>query len=83
MLTRVDDNDEDDQRLKLHTLRSIAYLEECIAWNSDGNFDRVSAGGMLFLLREDKYKRTKSAIANQHNTIKRISDDNFFKKNFK
>lgn len=37
----------------LYTLRSRALIQELIAWNSEGNFDRVSAMGMLMLLRED------------------------------
>lgn len=35
------------------SIRSIAYIEECIQWNPDGNFDRVSAMDMVMLLRED------------------------------
>ena len=38
----------------LYTLRSRALLQELISWNSEGNFDRVSAMGMLMLLREDE-----------------------------
>jgi hypothetical protein len=82
MLTQYNENDEEDNSLKLHHIRSIPYLEECIAWNSDGNFDRVSAAGMLFLLREDRVKRTNSMIANQNNKIKQASQDSFFEKNW-
>jgi hypothetical protein len=69
-------------KLKLHTLRGLAYIEECIKWNSDGNFDRVSAGGMLFILREDRYKRTQSAIANKDKEIETLANDKFFNRNF-
>jgi hypothetical protein len=72
-----------DESLKLHHIRSIPYLEECIAWNQDGNFDRVSAMGMLMILREDRFKRIKTAKANQNKTIKNIKDDNFFNRNYK
>lgn len=75
--------DEEDTRLNMHRVRSIAYVEECIAWNSDGNFDRVSAMGMLFILREDRIKRTASAKANSDKKIKRTTDDSFFDKNYK
>lgn len=75
--------DDDDPRLNLHRLRSLAYIEECIKWNSDGNFDRVSAAGMLMILREDRYKRIKTAIENQDVKYKSIADDNFFNKNYK
>ena len=75
--------DDDDPRLNLHRLRSLAYIEECIKWNSDGNFDRVSAAGMLMILREDRYKRIKTAIENQDVKYKSVADDNFFSKNYK
>tara|TARA_R110000782_G_scaffold144644_1_gene237502 strand:+ start:3286 stop:5505 length:2220 start_codon:yes stop_codon:yes gene_type:complete len=42
--------------LNLHRLRSVPLLEELIAWHSDGNFDRVSALGMLMIFREDIHK---------------------------
>ena len=82
MLTRYNEESEDDVSLKLHHIRSIPYLEECVAWNSDGNFDRVSAAGMLFLLREDRVKRTASMKVNQDNKIKNAASDNFFDKNW-
>jgi hypothetical protein len=74
---------EEDERLNLHTLRSFGYLQECIKWNSDGNFDRVSAGGMLFVLREDRFKRIQTAKSNQDKRQKKLSEDPFFKKNFR
>jgi hypothetical protein len=75
--------DDDDERLNLHRIRSLAYMEECIAWNPDGNFDRVSAAGMLFLLREDRVKRTQSAKANGGKVIRNAANDPFFSKNYK
>jgi hypothetical protein len=73
---------EEDAILNLHTLRSLGYIEECIKWNADGNFDRVSAGIMLFILREDRFKRIKSAKENQDKQHKKLSQDPFFKKNW-
>ena len=81
MNTSLED-EENPGKLKLHTLRGLAYIEECIKWNSDGNFDRVSAGGMLFILREDRYKRTQSAIANKDKEIETLANDKFFNRNF-
>lgn len=81
MNTSLED-EENPGKLKLHTLRGLAYIEECIKWNSDGNFDRVSAGGMLFILREDRYKRTQSAIANKDKQIDTLANDKFFSRNF-
>jgi len=81
MLTKAH-GDEKDERRNLHRLRSFAYIEECIKWNSDGNFDRVSAGIMLFILREDRVKRTQSAMKNNEKPVKSLSNDPFFNRNF-
>jgi hypothetical protein len=35
----------------LYKIRSRALLKELITYNNEGNFDRVSAMGMLMLLR--------------------------------
>lgn len=51
-LTLNEDGDE-IYKPNFRTIRSIGYLEECIQWNPDGNFDRVSAMDMVMLLRED------------------------------
>jgi hypothetical protein len=74
--------EEEDNRMNLHRLRSLGYIEECIKWNADGNFDRVSAGGMLFILREDRFKLTNSAKLNQDSPKKALSNDPFFTRNF-
>jgi hypothetical protein len=66
----------------LHTMRGLAHIEEAIKWNSDGNFDRISAAGMLFILREDKYKISKAAIENDGKQIQNLSNDVFFNKNY-
>jgi len=83
MLSKAHSNSEDEvEKLNLHTMRGIAHIEEAIKWNSDGNFDRISAAGMLFILREDRYKRIQSAIENQDKQIAHLSSDNFFNKNY-
>lgn len=83
MLSKAYSNNEDEvEKLNLHTMRGIAHIEEAIKWNSDGNFDRISAAGMLFILREDKYKRTQSAIKNQNKNYENLANDNFFNKNY-
>jgi hypothetical protein len=83
MLTKSQTSEEDNPKLNMHSLRSIPYIQECIAWNSDGNFDRVSAAGMLFILREDRYKRTQSAKVRDGNKGSNLANDKFFEKNFK
>jgi hypothetical protein len=40
------------ERLRLHTIRSVAALKELSKWNSKENFDRVSALGMLMWYRQ-------------------------------
>ena len=81
--TKAYGGDEDDSRLNLHRLRGLAYIEECIKWNADGNFDRVSAGIMLFILREDKAKRTESIKKHGEKSYKTLSQDTYFTKNYK
>jgi len=75
-------NDDDDERRNLNRLRGIAYIEEAIYWNPDGNFDRVSAGIMLFILRADRYKVTQSVKENQFKTSNTLANDKYFSKNY-
>lgn len=82
MLTKAIGDDE-SEKLNLHTLRSIAYIEEAIKWNSDGNFDRVSAMGMLMILREDRFKRIQTIKDGQYQKHKSLAVDSFFEKNYK
>ena len=41
-------------KMNLYYCRNRALLQEASQWNPDGNFDRVSACGMLMLYREDR-----------------------------
>lgn len=75
------DEEGNPRKLKLHSLRGIAYIEECIRWNEDGNFDRVSSGGMLFILREDRFQRTQS-LKNNDGIGSDLAKDKFFNKNY-
>lgn len=81
--TKAYGGDEDDSRLNLHRLRGLAYIEECIKWNADGNFDRVSAGIMLFILREDRAKRTESMKKHGTKLYPSLSEDTYFTRNYK
>ncbi len=45
----TDDEGNPNGLTRLHKIRSIPYLKECASWNSDGNFDRVSAMGAVML----------------------------------
>jgi len=42
-------------RLMLHTIKSVALIDELIYWNDKGNFDRVDALIYLLILHEDKF----------------------------
>ena len=56
--------EEETGKLNLHMIRSVSYLKELSQWNIDGNFDRVSAMGMLMIYREElaKYNIQKQEI---------------------
>jgi hypothetical protein len=75
------ENDEEvtEITMNLHRLRSKPLIEELIAWHTDGNFDRVSALGMLMIYREDIYKILTKPEVNEEELSKRNS---FFFKQF-
>lgn len=66
-------NKEDAENYEV--FRSIPALKEMILWNSDGNFDRVSALGMLMILREDRWRHKDDVLVKQ---TKSIADDPFW-----
>jgi hypothetical protein len=47
----------DEEVLNVHRIRSIPFLKELLYWNPEGNFDRVSAAGMLMLYRAEKFRQ--------------------------
>lgn len=55
--------------------RSLTAIQEMILWNPDGNFDRVSALGMLMILREDRWRHNADELIEE---IEEVSDDDFF-----
>lgn len=70
---------------RLFTVRNRALLKELINYNSEGNFDRVSAMGMLMLLREDKMIKYQGNMGKdrQENTESSYDgEDVFFKRNY-
>ena len=62
--------------LNLHKVRSIGYLKELIRWNPDDNFDRISAMGMLMVLKADREKYEQYRYEDK---IKTVLDDPWFK----
>lgn len=82
----IDGVEQEVEVPRLFTLRSRALIKELINFNSEGNFDRISAMGMLMLLREDRMilyqgniSRSKSEEANRNY----LGNDPFFQKNFR
>ncbi len=61
MLAEAYNTTDEHPLMNLHNIRSIPYMEEAVAWNSDGNFDRISAMGMVMILWEDIRKNSESA----------------------
>jgi predicted house-cleaning noncanonical NTP pyrophosphatase (MazG superfamily) len=66
--------------MNLQVVRSIAYLEEIVKYNSEGNFDRISAMGMLMIYREEIYALISRRGKEQK---KSIVDDDFFSRHVK
>lgn len=71
---------------RLFTVRNRALLKELINYNSEGNFDRISAMGMLMLLREDKMIKYQGNVGRgrQENVENSYDgEDPFFKRNYR
>jgi len=69
----------DPNLLNLHKVRSIALIKELMYWNKDGNFDRVSALGMLMILKQERAK----VIVDKEKKVKTLSEDSFWNRPFK
>lgn len=79
MLTKAYTSSEDESpTINLHRLRSIGYIEECIAWNPDGNFDRVSSMSMLMILREERMRTMEGLRKKDDVTVSSWANSDFF-----
>lgn len=70
---------------RLFTVRNRALLKELISYNPEGNFDRISAMGMLMLLREDKMIKYQGNVGRDRQENAENSydgEDPFFKRNY-
>lgn len=68
---------------RLYTLKSRALIKELIGYNSEGNFDRISAVGMLMLLREDKMIMFRGNVDNsKENDKDNLANDPYFTTNY-
>jgi hypothetical protein len=86
--TIIKEGDE-KKEITLHNLNFIknkALLIELSQWNPVGNFDRVSALGMLMLLREDKLRlmqgRYNVGMQDEYDPND-IANDPYFSDNYK
>jgi hypothetical protein len=68
--------------LGLRTLRSFALIKEAISWNLDGNFDRISGVGMVFIARADRAKMIESQTISVEE-VDEFANDDFIKNNYK
>ncbi len=64
----------------LFTVRNKALIQELILWNKEGNFDRVSAMGMLMLLREDRLAKCGGDFTKMEAVKPPFADDKFFQR---
>ena len=85
IIQTIDGEDQEITVANLYTLRSRALIKELILYNSEGNFDRISAMGMLMLLREDKmilYNGEVSKNKEDNVSASYLGNDPFFKNNY-
>lgn len=70
----------------LFNLRNRALIKELVNFNNEGNFDRISAMGMLMLLREDKmitYQGNISRERQERESASYLGNDPFFSRNYR
>ena len=85
IIQTIDGEDQEITVSNLYTLRSRALIKELILYNSEGNFDRISAMGMLMLLREDKmilYNGEVNKNKEETASASYLGNDPFFKNNY-
>ncbi len=71
--------EEGSEKTNLDLIRSVPLLKEIIAWNPDfGNYDDVSALGMLMILREEKMKLKVHTVER----MTTMATQNYWFKNF-
>ena len=65
------------------TMWNRAALDEARQWNPDGNFDRISALGMLMLIREDRIITFGDNMRKTETHVNSIANDKYFERNYK
>ncbi|QWM89859.1 terminase large subunit [uncultured phage cr44_1] len=85
IMQTIDGEEKEVMVPRLFTVRNRALLKELINYNFEGNFDRISAMGMLMLLREDKMIRYQGDVSKEKQERANNSydgNDPFFKRNY-
>ena len=85
IMQTIDGEEKEVMVPRLFTVRNRALLKELINYNSEGNFDRISAMGMLMLLREDRMIRYQGDVSKEKQERANNSydgNDPFFKRNY-
>lgn len=85
IMQTIDGEEKEVMVPRLFTVRNRALLKELINYNSEGNFDRISAMGMLMLLREDRMIRYQGDVSKEKQERADNSydgNDPFFERNY-
>lgn len=85
VIQTVDGEEQEVLIPNLYTLRNRALIKELIMYNSEGNFDRISAMGMLMLLREDRMILYKGEVSKEKEEKARsgyLGNDSYFERNY-
>ena len=85
IIQTIDGEEKEVMVPRLFTVRNRALIKELINYNSEGNFDRISAMGMLMLLREDRMIRYQGDVSKEKQERANNSyagNDPFFKRNY-
>ena len=86
ILVAEEGEEKEVKRRNLDFIRNKALLIELSQWNPFGNFDRVSAMGMLMLLREDKLRLMGGSYNGRDDDIPDpddIANDEYWENNFR
>lgn len=67
----LEDAFDKENMMNVNTIRSRALLEELIRWSEDVNCDRVSALGMLMIIKEEKYKQVANLETKSNDIFKK------------
>ena len=85
IMQTIDGEEKEVMAPRLFTVRNRALLKELINYNYEGNFDRISAMGMLMLLREDRMIRYQGDVSKEKQERANNNydgNDPFFKRNY-